>query len=272
MGQSNLLGASSTFIGDFDLDFLGSHKTSEDEIYKQVLRIRGVAPVEGADPSSIMQFAETDKNFLKSLYPGSSSEDAYQSLRGRLDRCLVASLASSLTNKRHILETGTFTGFTSAFALLGLCMSSGGLLYTVDLPTSESVTQIHHIDSSDIGGTIKLQKNRNRVVQVIEDAKSAIPRILFENCVDMFLHTVTHQMYEYIVSRAFMPLNSILVSDDILWNPAFVSYVRLFELPFWVCATNPNYGIAVNVCHPQEKDFAWGRLSTSDYIERINGI
>ena len=276
MGFSQELGASSKFLCDSDLSFLASRKFPEDKIFEDVVRIRGSLLGQCRTPSQIMHIAESDLEFLQTLYPDLTHPEALLSLNARRDRCLVAALASTISNKCDILETGTFSGFTSAFVLLGLGFSSGGLLYTIDLPTSKLVTQEHHIDYRDIGQIISRQKNRNRAVQVIEDAKSALPRLLIENKVDMFihdsLHTVTHQMYEYVVSRALMPINSILVSDDILWNPAFVSYVKLFDLPFWVCDTNPNYGIAVNTSNPQEKNFDWGVLSTSDYIMRVIGV
>lgn len=73
-------------------------------------------------------------------------------------------------------------------------------------------------------------------------------------------------MHEYFVVRTLMPPLSILVSDDILWNCSFVKYVQLFECPFWVCKTNPNYGIAVNTIHPQEQEMIWGRQRLTDYM------
>ena len=208
---------------------------------------------------------------LLQIYTGVDLKKSTELLQGRLDRCLVSSLASTVREDSSILETGTYDGFTTYFAALGLTNSSStGLVFTIDLPTSPGATQTHHIQPFEIGKLIPNQL-KNKVVQYNEDAKSAVPRILTDETIDMFihdsLHTITHMMYEYVVSRALMPPLSILISDDILWNSSFVRYVQTFECPAWVCASNPNYGIALNTLHNQENNMPWGRQKiTNAYI------
>lgn len=275
MGQSSTLGASSRFVNDQDLDFLAGRKTDEDIIFKEVYDIRKVDSRMYSQPTEILNSILSSRELLTCLYPDIDIRNAHKQFADRLDRCLVVSLASTLTGNASVLETGTYSGFTTSCAALGLAKShSKGLVFTVDLPTSERVTQEHHISSFEIDKLVPIHLKR-RVVQHIEDAESAIPRILQDEHIELFihdsLHTITHMMYEYVVARALMPPLSILVSDDILWNCSFVKYVQLFECPFWVCKTNPNYGIAVNTIHPQEQGMIWGRQRLTDYMMNQEG-
>jgi hypothetical protein len=173
----------------------------------------------------------------------------------------------------NCLETGTFEGFTSLCILYGLSMAENksSLLFSIDLPTSDQVTQVHHINASKIGSCI-LDSMRDKFILIIEDAKLAMPRVLREYPVSLFihdsLHTITHQMLEYVLARAFMPKGAFICSDDILWNSAFISFVEMFKLPFWVCKFNPNYGIALNMPHPLEQGYYWGPINLQRYLAK----
>lgn len=274
MGTSKRLGVSSRLLSDQDLNLLADHQADEDLIFDEIRKYRGMICDDTAYPKYIhRKILHDEPDFLISLYPGKTIMEARSEFSDRLDRCLVSALSTLVSEQGNIIETGTFTGFTTALITHGLeQVQSKSILFTIDLPTSSSITQIHHINLNEIG--ILAKSAASRVVQVVEDAKLALPRLLSNNRVEMFihdsLHTITHMTYEYIVARAFMPENSILVSDDILWNSAFINFVRTFELPFWVCNSNPNYGIALNLIHPSEKSYAWGPLLINDYIRSLN--
>ena len=274
MGTSARMGVSSTLLSDQDLEFLADHQKDEDSIFEEVIKHRNTTSDPGFRPSIIQSLILNGAHeLIYSLYPGLPIEEAQTEFRKRLDRCLVASLATILSAEGNVLETGTFEGFTTSLIAHGLELAnSKALLFTVDLPTSKQVTQIHHIETNQIGSMIR-KEHRKRVIQVIEDAKLAIPNILSQNRIEMFvhdsLHTVTHMMFEYVVSRALMPEGAILVSDDILWNSAFVEFVKTFNLPFWVCKTNPNYGVALNMIHPSEQSYAWGPQPIGMYLKKL---
>lgn len=274
MGSSIRLGVSSQYLSAQELDFLADHTCEEDSIYLEISRLKGFESNPLLMPTAIRdQILLNEENVLANLFPGLSLECAAHNLASRLDRCLVASLASLISPESAILETGTYGGFTTA--IIAFVLDRNGFnnnLFTIDLPTSEMVTQVHHIDVSSIGSCIP-DRLRKYVIQIFNDAKVALPSILADNCVELFihdsLHTITHMMFEYVVSRTLMPPYSILASDDILWNSSFVEFVRMFECPFWVCKSNPNYGFAVNVPHPQERQYSWGPQPIGSYMKAM---
>jgi hypothetical protein len=276
MGTSSRLGVSSLALSDEQLNYLADHKTKEDEILFQILHILKRDPLSGCSPSALlygMQQNEEILNHLSNAMHCSVSEISQQILTKRLDRMLVSSLAAHLDCGMNSLETGTFSGFTSLCILYGMFQAgnNGGLLFSIDLPTSDKVTQVHHIKISEIGSCVP-ENMSNRLILTIEDAKVAMPRLLKEYPIGLFVHdslnTITHQMYEYILARTFMPKGAYICSDDILWNSAFVTFVQMFELPFWVCDSNPNYGIALNIPHPSEQNYAWGPIDLVSYLAK----
>lgn len=276
MGTSLRLGASSIALSDSQLDYLADHKTDEDLIILQICHILERIPLPGCFPSELlagMQQNEEIIDHLTNQMNSSVGEVRDQMLAKRLDRMLIASLAAHISSGANCLETGTFEGFTILCVLYGInrAKNSQSLLFSIDLPTSDQVTQVHHIKGSQIGSTVP-DSMRDRFILIIEDAKLAMPRILKDYPVGMFihdsLHTITHQMLEYVLARAFMPKGAFICSDDILWNSAFINFVEMFKLPFWVCKSNPNYGIALNVPHPLEQRYAWGPINLQHYLAK----
>lgn len=152
MGQSSKLGANSRFVNEKDLDFLAGQKTDKDITLKEVCDIRKVDSRMYSKPTEILNSILSSRELLTYLYPDINITNAHEQFAFRLDRCLVASLASSLIGKSSVLETGTNSGFTTSCAALGLAKShSKGLIFTIDLPTSKSVAQEHRIGSFEIG-------------------------------------------------------------------------------------------------------------------------
>ena len=77
-----------------------------------------------------------------------------------------------------------------------------------------------------------------------------MPEIFQKNDVNFFihdsLHTRTHMMFEYAVARALMKPNSIIASDDILWNNIFDDFLKAHNLIGYSPNCNPNIGVTVN--------------------------
>jgi len=271
MHYSKLLGASSGYLTEAELDKLGRHKRDEDQIFQDILTTLQINTNNYETPSKVAHRLSKTKPFIETVFKDGAS-DPTELLAQRMDRCLLSALCSCLPEGTHVLETGTCSGMTTAFIAEGLSRTRRNLVFSVDLPTSEIVTQIHHIPYAEVGKDVP-ERLRNRVVYITEDAKSALPRILLEHNVGLFvhdsLHTQTHQLYEYVTSRALMPVNSILVSDDILWNSAFLYFVEAFDLPYWVCASNPNYGFALNRPHITDSGYIWGRIKTDTYLSSL---
>jgi len=66
-----------------------------------------------------------------------------------------------------------------------------------------------------------------------------------------------------------MPPDSVIISDDILWNRAFIEFVRTFELLHWICASYASYGVALNTLHPQEQGIVWGHQKPVYYMDAL---
>ena len=271
---SEKLGAGSVYLSTQELDFLGDHKKPEDTIYNEICKIKNRKPDTNQSPTNYLNALANNKTFFTSISPSKSETEQKSYIAGRLDRCLVASLVSLIGENQIIIETGTASGETSAFVLHSLVSNNlNNILISIDIPTSKQVTQVHHIKYEEIGACIP-RSLRSQLLQIIEDAKTAVPRILGSYNCGLFihdsLHTPTHMMYEYCTARAFMPPDSIIISDDILWNNSFLTFVKMFDLPFWVCETNPNYGIAVNKVGEFEKNFGWGKIDIHDYLRGMS--
>ena len=65
-----------------------------------------------------------------------------------------------------------------------------------------------------------------------------------------------------------MPPKSLLVSDDILWNDAFLGFCEITGSQFFVSGSNPNYGFAI--MDMAEDDLGvWGSHELIDYLEAL---
>ena len=139
MGSSSKLGVSSPHLTDHELDYLAQKQKPEDIIFDDICQMRNISTDALLKPTQLQSLLMSDVTLLSCLYPGMEISAAKELLHGRLDRCLVSALASTLCDNSNVLETGTYAGFTTALTAFGLNKSSSsGLVFTVDLPTSNS--------------------------------------------------------------------------------------------------------------------------------------
>ena len=77
----------------------------EDMIYHQICEERNCEFSEHNLPSKFFISIYNDSEKLKSLYPDFSFTVAQRYLQDRMDRCLVASLVTTLKDNDNLLET-----------------------------------------------------------------------------------------------------------------------------------------------------------------------
>jgi cephalosporin hydroxylase len=149
-----------------------------------------------------------------------------------------------------IVETGTATGSMTSYILAALSRNKSGRLLSIDIPAVKGkLTMDISVPNQEVGYWIP-DEYRQRWEYIEGDAKFHLPRVLNEHAVDFFihdsLHTRTHMLFEYMVSRALMTPGSIIASDDTLWNNSFDDFSMANRLIAYSPYSNPNLGVLVN--------------------------
>ncbi len=149
-----------------------------------------------------------------------------------------------------VVETGTASGSMTSWILSALHNNNNGKLISIDIPPKINKFAMNTtINKSDLGFLIPIEYRAKWELN-IGDAKILLPKILVNNDVDIFihdsLHTRSHMLFEYNVAKCLMKQNKIILSDDILWNKAFFSFIKSHNLRGFSCITNPNLGFVIN--------------------------
>ena len=126
-----------------------------------------------------------------------------------------------------------------------------GTIVTYDMP----------VTAAKSGGMEDLMENLLMIAQetkvkildfsyIEADAKIKLFEICSKFKVDFFihdsLHTPSHMLLEYAISRRFMSEDTIIASDDILWNDVFENFLDSQKLVGYAPLNNPNLGIFKN--------------------------
>ncbi len=184
----------------------------------------------------------------------------YASWNERIDR-LTGNIALYYALVRELrpavlVETGTATGSMTSLLLAALHRNAQGRLVSIDLPAvAGKLSMDIDVTESETGYWIP-PGYRDRWDYRKGDAKVLLPRVLVDERVDFFvrdsLHSTSHMAFEYAIARALMPENSIIMSDDILWNPSFDAFAKLNGLRAYAPIGNPNIGALVNKFSAEE--------------------
>ena len=161
-----------------------------------------------------------------------------------------------------VVETGTAAGSNTGFLLSAPERNGKGRLISIDLPPIKGeLTMDETILEKDVGYLIPYDF-RSRWECRKGDAKIILPQVLAEFQVDVFvhdsLHTRTHMLFEYAVARALLPENALILSDDILWNNAFDSFVSINRLTAYAGFGNTNFGAMINRFDKYEREIGLG--------------
>lgn len=161
-----------------------------------------------------------------------------------------------------IVETGTASGLMTSWMLAALSRNGAGRLISIDLPPRHGeLTMEMTIEDSQVGYLVP-PGYRGPWRRIAGDAKVHLPALLAGEKADMFvhdsLHTRTHMLFELNVARALMAPGACIVSDDVLWNDAFFSFVSAHRLRSLSCVSNPNVAVTRNEFDAYELDIGVG--------------
>lgn len=232
----------------------GIHFCSPDQLLRSVL---SKLKIEMMHSNNFYVNELLSNSFLKSQFEAmckkhnhfkfKSWEDRVNSLPGNI--AIYYALVREIRPK-ILVETGTATGSMTSFILAALHNNDFGELISIDLKAEAGkLTMDLNLEKDDIGYWIP-NKFKDRWKYVEGDAKIMLPEILRAHEVNFFihdsLHTRTHMMFEYSVARALMKPNTIIASDDILWNNIFDDFLKSHNLVGYSPHSNPNIGVTVN--------------------------
>jgi predicted O-methyltransferase YrrM len=136
-----------------------------------------------------------------------------------------------------IVETGVLDGFSSAFWLKGLHDNGFGHLYSIDLPArlkthaSSEHMAFNALPAGLDPGWIVPDYLRDRFSLRLGSSRDLLQPLLQElGQIDLFfhdsLHTNDYMLWEYETVQPYLKPNGLLVSDDVFWNAAFLSFTR----------------------------------------------
>lgn len=119
----------------------------------------------------------------------------------------VLSMFSKLLHPKHILEIGTYTGYSA------ICLAEGlqkdGTLHTIDVNEELNSMQRRYFDKSGYG---------NQIIQHTGDALQVIPDLdLVFDLVFIDAQKTSYDLYFEAVMKKVRP-GTIILSDNVLWS------------------------------------------------------
>jgi predicted O-methyltransferase YrrM len=114
----------------------------------------------------IESYSDATPSYLREMYEATLSSHAHAHLQSNWHQGGLLRFLSKLTNPLHILEIGTFTGFSS------LCLAEGlqenGVLHTIELRQEDADKAISYFQKSPYS---------NQITMHVGDAKNIIPTL-----------------------------------------------------------------------------------------------
>lgn len=142
-----------------------------------------------------------------------------------------------LVKPEVIVETGVFDGISSAVILQALEDNGTGNLISIDLPATTTIDgSTHRMKETSLPegmkpGWVIPDYLRARHELILGDSKILLPEVFKERPnIDVFLHdsmhTYEYQKFEYETAWPKIKEGGWLLSDDVLWTPAFHEFSK----------------------------------------------
>ena len=131
----------------------------------------------------------------------------------------VLSMLSKLIHPKHILEIGTYTGYSA------LCLAEGiqedGELHTIDINEELHSFQRRYFDKSNFG---------KQIIQHIGDAREIIPKL--NQKFDLIFIDADKRNYPAYLELIIAKLNTggVILSDNVLWSGKVVEPLQEDDL------------------------------------------
>lgn len=148
-----------------------------------------------------------------------------------------------LSRPEVMVETGVFDGISSAVILQALEDNGTGNLISIDLPATTTIDgSTHRMKETSLPegmkpGWVIPDYLRVRHKLVLGDSKMFLPEVFKEHPnIDVFLHdsmhTYEYQKFEYETAWPNIKEGGWLLSDDVLWTPAFHEFSKKVKRPY----------------------------------------
>ena len=153
------------------------------------------------------KFSDATPSYLREMYEATMNAHAHAHLQSSWHQGGFLSMMSKLLQPRHILEIGTFTGFSSLCLAEGL--TSGGILHTIELRAEDANTAKAYFDKSPYA---------NQLIVHTGDAKAIIPTLspLWDMVFIDADKTGYIDYYELVLPR--LHKNGLIIVDNVLFH------------------------------------------------------
>ena len=157
------------------------------------------------------QYIETYSNatpsYLKAMYEATIAEHPHAHLQSNWHQGGLLSFISKLVRPTHILEIGTFTGFST------LCLAEGlqenGMIHTIELRAADAIKANSYFEASPHASKIKLHQG---------DAKKIIPTLNYQW--DLIFIDADKTGYQAYYDLVLPTLNKdgLIIVDNVLFH------------------------------------------------------
>ena len=157
------------------------------------------------------QYIETYSNatpsYLKAMYEATNIEHPHAHLQSNWHQGGLLCFISKLVRPAHILEIGTFTGFSTLCLVEGL--QENGMIHTIELREADANKAASYFQASPHAAKIKIHQG---------DAKEIIPTLHFEwDLIFIDADKTGYQTYYDLVLPA-LHKNGLIIVDNVLFH------------------------------------------------------
>ncbi len=205
----------------------------------RALSLRRVAELIGADASvisrqfaAISEEADFQGEIARRLSEGGATD--YGQVRSNFElyailRCVRPDV---------VVETGVASGVSSAYILKAMHENGKGTLYSIDLPNHEleyfpdlGLTPVSLLPEGKPSGFAVPDSLKYRWKLTLGRSQDLLPKLLEKlGSIDIFFHDSEHtfenMLFEYSQAWSHFMKGGILLSDDIGYNTAFMSFCK----------------------------------------------
>lgn len=155
----------------------------------------------------VEQFSDATPAYLRSMYEATKLSHPHAHLQSNWNQGGFLSFFSKLLAPKHVLEIGTFTGFSTLCLAEGL--NSNGTIHTIELRAEDANSARTHFDVSRFGP---------QIISHIGDAKSILPT-LTEKWDLIFIDADKTGYIDYV--NLVLPMLSekgVIIADNVLFH------------------------------------------------------
>ena len=198
-----------------------------------------LVPVAISDIRRFGRDLQVQRDFLTHV---SAALDEYQRLgsrAGAMPEAELLYLVVRALRPRVVVETGVASGRSSAFILRALEDNAMGQLHSIDIPRylGDEIPYKEfdaYLPPGKESGWVIPKVLRHRWTLHLGRSRQILPGLLATlPPLDLFLHDSEHtydnMLWEYETAWPHLTSGDVLLSHDVLWNPAFADFCRAVD-------------------------------------------